>query len=110
MPQNYFQENKAYLLATAAGMLAGGLDLLHITWVLTAMLVLIAGAGLGYFFDKHPRSLAFSLGFGPFLMQLLVLMFDRMPAFKQNLFFSLLALAPSFIGVYAGKLIGRSRK
>jgi hypothetical protein len=110
MPQNYFQENKAYLIATAAGMLAGGLDLLHITWILTTLLVIAAGAGLGYFFDKHPRSLAFSLGFGPFLLQLLVLMFDRMPAFKQNLFFSLLALAPAFIGVYAGKIAHKLKK
>ena len=110
MPQNYFQENKAYLIATAVGMLAGGLDLLHITWILTALLVIAAGAGLGYFFDKHPRSLAFSLGFGPFLLQLLVLMFDRMPAFKQNLFFSLLALIPAFLGVYAGKLAQKLKK
>jgi len=98
------------LTATAVGMLAGGLDLLRMAWVLTALLVLIAGAALGYFFDKHSRSLAFALGFGPFLLQLLVLMFDRMPAFKQNLFFSLLALIPAFAGVYAGKLARRLRK
>jgi len=97
-------------MATAVGLLAGWLDLLHVSWVLTALLVLFGGAALGHFFDRHPRSLAFSLGFGPFLLQLLVLMFDRMPAFKQNLFFSLLALVPAFIGVYAGRLAIKLKK
>ncbi len=110
MPKNYFQANKDYLMATAVGMLAGGLDLLHVNWVLTSLLVLAAGAALGRFFDRHPRSLAFALGFGPFLLQLLVLMFDRMPAFKQNLFFSLLALIPAFLGVYAGRVFVKLKK
>lgn len=110
MPNNYFQQNKDYLMATAVGLLAGWLDLLHVSWVLTALLVLIAGAALGHFFDKHPRSLAFSLGFGPFLLQLAALMFDWMPVFKQNLFFSLLALIPAFIGVYAGRLSIKLKK
>jgi hypothetical protein len=110
MPSNYFQQNKDYLMATAVGLLAGWLDLLHVSWVLTALLVLLGGAALGHFFERHPRSLAFSLGFGPFLLQLAALMFDRMPAFKQNLFFSLLALIPAFIGVYAGRLSIKLKK
>jgi len=110
MPSNYFQQNKDYLMATAVGLLAGWLDLLHVSWVLTALLVLLGGAALGHFFERHPRSLAFSLGFGPFLLQLLALMFDWMPAFKQNLFFSLLALIPAFIGVYAGRLSIKLKK
>lgn len=110
MPSNYFQQNKDYLIATAVGLLAGWLDLLHVSWVLTALLVLLGGAVLGHLFERHPRSLAFSLGFGPFLLQLAALMFDRMPAFKQNLFFSLLALVPAFIGVYAGRLSVKLKK
>ncbi|MBU1355172.1 MAG: hypothetical protein KJ620_01240 [Candidatus Edwardsbacteria bacterium] len=97
-------------MATVVGLLAGWLDLLHVSWVLTALLVLFGGAALGHFFERHPRSLAFSLGFGPFLLQLLALMFDWMPAFKQNLFFSLLALIPAFIGVYAGRLSIKLKK
>ena len=97
-------------MATAVGLLAGWLDLLHVSWVLTALLVLLGGAALGHLFERHPRSLAFSLGFGPFLLQLAALMFDRMPSFKQNLFFSLLALFPAFLGIYAGQLVKKLKK
>lgn len=110
MPKNYFEKNGAYIIAMVAGLAVGWFDLLRLSWVVNGAILIISGAALGYFFDQHPRSLAFTLGFGPFLLQLCALMFDLMPSFKQNLFFSLLALIPSFIGVYTGYLMQKSKR
>jgi len=110
MPNNYFEKNGAYIIAIAVGLAAGWFDLLRLNWAINGTILIIAGAALGYFFDKPPRSLALTLGFGPFLLQLAALMFDMMPSFKQNLFFSLLALISAFIGIYTGDLMRKSKK
>jgi hypothetical protein len=109
MPANHFQRNGVFYIATAAGMAAGWFDLLRVPWVINALLLLAGGALLGWKTEQPPRSLALSLGFGPFLLQLAVLMLDLMPEFKQNLFFSLLGLIPAYAGVYGVHLIIRHR-
>ncbi len=109
MPANHFERNAAFYIATAAGMAAGWFDLVRLHWAPNALLVLAAGALLGWKFEQPPRSLALSLGFGPFILQLVALMLDLMPEFKQNLFFSLLALIPAYAGVYGVHLIIRHR-
>jgi hypothetical protein len=110
MPEKYFEQNGVYYIAVAIGMAVGLFDLLKLPWIINAVILVIAGIGLSLSFKKHLRTMVFSLGFGPFLLQLLALMFNKMPGFKQNLFFSLLALAPSLLGIYGGHFIADKKR